>query len=504
MTCDMDVRHLVQSALEDKPKYVEIKAGLPEEYRTIRTIRDLLEIRYKLVDVRSQMRRNTLRMIREGQDRYPDLVGFDDDVVPALDRAALAGHDMILVGQMGQAKTRIVRTMAEILLSPMPIMPSGTTNDTPLDMSAERLISLLEGGSVEADRFDVSPEAAEDMANNGLDTRIVWRSGIERCRFVVATPDTSAKDLLGYVDVSKMAKSGQQMYHVQSYSPGHLMQAKHGILCVDELPVLDPRKQVALLSILQEGRFMTGAYPIYFEPRTLLMATANPVDYTHSGRIIEPLHDRLRSTIHTRYPQTVQDEIRIIRQEASLPDGVMVHDVVIEVLARTVRGVRCSQMINQEKGVSVRFGIHGLEVVVAEASRARPDEHVRPRISDLGCIRQVAHFEVSEMDDTVHNRMQILDDILEGAIREVAAPQCPTDTDAIKAEFEGQQFEVLQTGTSESYDVQLADFPTLRHAISEAARRLDDDIIATELVLESLRWYDPPILERRDLSYVST
>jgi len=114
------------------------------------------------------------------------------------------------------------------------------------------------------------------------------------------------------------------MYKIDSYSPGQLMQAKHGIFCIDELPVLDPRKQVSLLSVLQEGRFTTGSYPVIFEPKTSLFATANPIDYTHSGKVIEPLYDRLKSHIHTHYPKSIENEMLIILQEANISKSFII------------------------------------------------------------------------------------------------------------------------------------------------------------------------------------
>lgn len=248
---------------------------------------------------------------------------------------------MFLIGQIGQAKTRLVEVIAKNLLSPIPVIDGSITNDTPMDLPQDDLVSLLEGQELSgaSTTFHISPESTKKIQDNKLDTKINWIEGSQRFRYVLATPDISVKDLVGYIDAIKVAKKGVEMYKIDSYSPGRLLQAKHGIFCIDELPVLDPRKQVALLSVLQEGRYTTGSYPIIFEPKTVFFATANPIDYTHSGKIIEPLYDRLKSHIHTHYPKTIEHEMQIILQEAKLA-SCLVPVFILKTLARLVHKAR--------------------------------------------------------------------------------------------------------------------------------------------------------------------
>lgn len=510
----MDLTDTVRRSYASPPEYEEEAPGVPINRHNIQTVGDLLDLNYKPVDVREQMRRNLAR-VPDGE-RYPGIIGYDDDVLPSMDRAILAGHDVLLVGQMGQAKTMMVRGMAASLLSPMPVVRGGTTNDIPMDLPAEDLAGLL-GGQKPADplRFHVSPEASDAIMRDGLDTPIDWADGPTRSRFVTATPDTTVKDLVGYVDAIKVAKRGIETYRIESYSAGHLMQSKHGILCIDELPVLDPRKQVALLSVLQEGSFTTGPYRVTFEPRLALFATANPVDYTHSGRIIEPLHDRLASHIRTRYPGTVRDEMDIIRQEARPPDPCTVAEPVLELLAAAVRRVRSDDRVDREAGVSVRSGIHGLEVLAAEAARVRPSSPACPRPSDMGCLEQAVKLRLSEMDDTPENRAQTATSIITDSLRESYARMCPAgiDTNAIASEFAGKQFVASQgiswSGGPDSYVEQLRQFPALSHMVDMMKPRAalggaDPDglaAVATELALECLRWRDPPVLEKREDAY---
>ena len=190
-------------------------------------------------------------------------------------------------------------------------------------MPYTHLVDLLNGNPIDKilPEFYVSKDCEEIIKNNGLDTRIKWLDGKQRLQDTyLATPDISVKDLVGQIDVVKIIKKGIEVFDIDSYSPGYLLQARYGILCLDELPVLDPRKQVTLLSVLQEGRFTTGAYPVFFKPDVKIIATANPIDYTHSGKIIEPLADWLKSRIETHYPNTIDDETLILVQEMDMLD----------------------------------------------------------------------------------------------------------------------------------------------------------------------------------------
>lgn len=488
---------LVTRSYSSAPKYTQAKAGLPEDYAEIKTVRDLLEINYKLVDAREQLRQNLIALINGGGKKYPGIIGYDDDVVPALDRAILSHHDIFLIGQIGQAKTKIIETIATNLLSPIPVIDGSITNDCPMDLPAQELASLLEGQEPDnpSPKFHISPESSQKILDNKMDTKIVWVDGHHRFRYVLATPDISVKDLVGYIDAIKVAKKGVEMYKIDSYSPGQLLQAKHGIFCIDELPVLDPRKQVALLSVLQEGRYTTGSYPVVFEPRTAFFATANPIDYTHSGKIIEPLYDRLKSHIHTHYPKTIEDEMMIILQEAKIAD-CFVPAFVLRTLARLVQNARANPEINQAKGVSARFGIHGLELLVGESERTRALSHKAtavPRNSDMYCLSQIAKFELSEIDDTIENRHKVFLQLLGGAIKETALEYVqgitPESLEALKLEFSGKTFQVSQKivwqNGQTSYKNQLQSFATLASLVDSKSSQAKQEQAGLEKMLAS-------------------
>ena len=537
--------NFVNRSYDSKPKYSEIMAGVPEDYKQIKTLRDLLEINYKVINAKEQLRRNLISKIKSKSVKYPGIVGFDNDVIPALDRAILSCHDMILIGQIGQAKTRIAQTIADTLLSPMPIIRGSVTNDCPMDLPPSNLIFLLEDkvNPMTVPQFYINGESMEKIRNNKLDTPIEWIDGKNRFKYVLATPDISVKDLVGQIDAIKITRNGTEMYEIESYSPGQLMQAKHGLFCIDELPVLDTRKQVALLSVLQEGRFTTGAYPVIFEPKTIFFATANPIDYTHSGKIIEPLYDRLKSHIQTHYPRSIQEEMLIIIQEAKIPRS-FIPIFVLKILTRIVQTARSSNEINQDKGVSVRMGIHSLELLVGEAERTRSIPHdilALPRPCDIFSIEQSVKFELAELDDTPENRSQVLQKIISNSIKDTSLEYLkdidPNIFDLIKNEFLGKSFQVSQTilgsnGMHTSYENQLKNFNSLQNLVTSVYSKVisnqelfvheakkygisTDALIISEsvqnelkagiveLVLDGLCWVEPKILDRKEGEYVA-
>jgi len=539
----LEASRIVEQSYDSPKKYTEIKSGLPEDFKEIKNLGDLLAINYKLVGVKEQLRDNLISLIKSGKPKYPGIIGYEDEVIPALDRAILSCHDIFLVGQIGQAKTKIVETISKNLLSPIPVIQNSITNDCPMDLPKDELISFLDDKEQNnsSPKFYVSPESAEKIRNNGLDTPIEWIEGKNRYKYVLATPDISVKDLVGYIDAVKVAKKGIEMYKIDSYSPGQLMQAKHGIFCLDELPVLDPRKQVSLLSVLQEGRFTTGSYPVIFEPKTAFFATANPIDYTHSGKVIEPLYDRLKSHIHTHYPKSIENEMLIIMQEANIPKSFIIVPV-LKILANVLQKARKNHEINQERGVSVRLGIHGLELLVGESQRTRAIFHKIlpvPRLSDMHCLTQVAKFELVERDDTVENRQKIFHELIDSSIQEVCSEylseQNESLLESIKQEFNGKTFQVSQQmiwkNGQTSYENQLKNFQNLKNLIESkleqihseqkslidhtALYKIDSDslllkegmedelrTILTEIILEGLCWIKPKILSKKEAGYV--
>lgn len=525
------------------PKYTELMAGLPEDYKQIKTLGNLLEINYKIVVAKEQLRQNLISKMQTNDVKYPQIIGFEDDVIPALDRAILACHDILLVGPIGQAKTKIAQTVSEYLLSPIPVIKGSITNDVPMDLPQEEMIALLDDkeSTYTIPKFHIDSNSMEKIRDNKLDTKIEWVEGKARFKYVLATPDISVKDLVGHIDAVKITKKGIEMYQIESYSPGQLMQAKHGLFCIDELPVLDTRKQVALLSVLQEGRFTTGTYPVIFEPKTAFFATANPVDYTHSGKIIEPLYDRLKSHIHTHYPKSLEDEMLIIIQEAKISKA-FIPIFILKILAKIIQNARINPEINPDKGVSVRMGVHSLELLVGESERTRALSHkilAIPRPCDIFCIGQSAKFELAEIDDTITNRQKVLATLITQSIKEISLDYMKgldsSILEKIKQEFVGKTFQVSQkimgeNNTQASYENQLKAFETIQNllrimsekiileqkgfekkanqykietrsiTISEKAQS-EFKAALTEIILEGLCWIEPKILDKNEAGY---
>jgi magnesium chelatase subunit I len=539
------IEKIVHRSYSSTPSYTENMAGLPSNYKKINKLGDLLEANYKHMSAHEQIRRNLSARLKNGIAPFPGIVGYESDVIPALIRAILARHDVLLIGEIGQAKTRIAECVAKNLLSPIPIVEGSLTNDIPTSIVGEDLVAMLCDEEVRrtSPEFTVSKECEDSIRNNRLQTRIKWVEGSDRYRYLLATPDISVKDLVGQIDAIKIAKKGVEVYDIESYSPGYLLQAHHGMLCIDELPVLDPRKQVALLSILQEGKFTTGSYPITFKPDVEIFATANPTDYTHSGRIIEPLADRLRSHIKTHYPVSLEEEMLIIIQETRIVNSsrIFIPLFILKTLGVIVQLARSREEVNHEKGVSVRMGVHSMELLISESERTRSLTRpvlTIPRFCDIESIHQAVKFELSEMEDSYETRSKLLRVLIGEAFKKVSLAYLGAldglELQQIRNEFSEQKTFIVSQGMlgidpskSSDYDIQLGKFPCLKQVILKVTDEIlkeqgdfvewtrkhgiadqlisipsifDGELMASvsELVLEGLTWTHPAVLEKKN------
>lgn len=454
---------LVKSSYSNPPKYKQNFYGVPQDYKDIKTLRELLEINYKYQPTKNQLRENLIAKIKNNENPFVGIIGFEDTVIPSIKRALLAGHDILFIGHIGQGKTKLAELISNNLLSPIPIVEGTLTNDIPTEMPYDHLVNLLQGKDINKilPEFYVSKDCEEIIKNNGLDTKIKWVSGKERYRYILATPDISVKDLVGQIDVVKIIKKGIEVFDIDSYSPGYLLQARYGILCLDELPVLDPRKQVTLLSVLQEGRFTTGSYPVFFKPDVRIIATANPIDYTHSGKIIEPLADRLKSHIETHYPLTLDDETLILIQEIDMLDRkqTFLPIFMLKLITKIFQRLRTDPEINSDRGVSVRSTIHSLETMIGEVESSRAlanNVFTIPRLSDLNCIFQSSKFELDEIEDTTENKLEFLTNIINQTVREYSLEFFKNffnsqDLLSIRNDFKGKTFMILQNQYNKNY-----------------------------------------------------
>lgn len=310
------------------------------------TLGQLRQSAYEPRSVKQEIRGNLVNRLREGETAFPGIVGFDDTVLPELESALLAGHDLVLLGERGQGKTRLMRTLAQLLDEYSPVVAGCEISDDPLR--------------------PVCGPCQRRSAELGDDLPVRWRHRSERYTEKLATPDTSVGDLVGDVDPVKVA-AGRTLGDPETVHYGLVPRANRGIFGLNELPDLAERIQVALFNVLEERDIQIRGYSLRLPLDILLVVTANPEDYTNRGRIITPLKDRFGAEIRTHYPAEVADEVRLIAQEAQVVAEVPDH--LLEVLARFTRGLRQSPSVDQRSGVSARFAIAAAEGVAASALR---------------------------------------------------------------------------------------------------------------------------------------
>jgi magnesium chelatase subunit I len=340
--------------------------------------------------VKQEIRENLLARMRAGQERFPGIVGFDQTVLPHVERALLAGHDIILLGERGQGKTRLIRTIGTLLDEWTPAVEGCEINDHPYAPVCARCRRL-------------AGELGEDLP-------VTWHHRSERYGEKLATPDTSVGDLIGDIDPVKVAE-GRTLGDPETIHFGMVPRTNRGVFCLNELPDLAERIQVALLNVLEERDIGVRGYSLRLPLDIVLVASANPEDYTNRGRIITPLKDRFGAEVRTHYPLSLTDELGLITQEAEISwagrdAGAELPEHLIEVIARFTRLVRESPAVDGRSGVSARFAIAAAESAAAAAVRRTAliaeaaDEVPVARVGDLPGIvptlRGKVEFEVSE------------------------------------------------------------------------------------------------------------
>ena len=302
--------------------------------------------------VKEEIRANAVAKIAAGEPLFERVLGYEQTVLPQLENALLAGHDIIFLGERGQAKTRIIRSLTELLDEWMPAVAGSEINDDPYN--------------------PVSRHARDLVAEQGDDTPITWIHRDDRFGEKLATPDTSIADLIGEVDPIKVAE-GRYLSDELTLHYGLVPRTNRGIFAINELPDLAERIQVGLLNVLEERDIQVRGYKIRLPLDIMLVASANPEDYTNRGRIITPLKDRFGSQIRTHYPLEISTELAIVRQEARSPSvggvDVRMPEYLAEVITTVSHLARASTHVNQRSGVSVRLSVTNHEVVAANALR---------------------------------------------------------------------------------------------------------------------------------------
>jgi len=348
--------------------------------------------------VKQEVRHNLLARMREGIPRFPGIVGFDDTVLPDLERALLAGHDLVLLGERGQGKTRLIRTLAGLLDEWTPVIAGAELHEHPY--------------------HPITPASRRRAAELGEALPVAWVHRDDRYAEKLATPDTSVGDLIGDVDPIRVAE-GRTLGDPETIHFGLVPRMHRGIFAVNELPDLAERIQVALLNVLEERDVQVRGYVLRLPLDILLVASANPEDYTNRGRIITPLKDRFGAEIRTHYPPDVAGEVALVRQEARLVAEVPDH--LIEALARFTRAVREAPTVDARSGVSARFGIAAAETVAAAALRRCTllgESDPVARVGDTAAVTATLRGKVEFEPDGEGREIEILDHLLRRAVAE--------------------------------------------------------------------------------------
>ncbi len=428
--------------------------------------------------VHEELRRNAAARIAKGQPLVEGVLGFDDTVLPQLENALLAGHDVILLGERGQAKTRLVRSLTALLDEWLPVVAGSEIRDDPY--------------------FPVSRRARDLVAEEGDATPLAWVHRDLRFSEKLATPDTSISDLIGEVDPIKIAE-GRYLSDELTLHYGLVPRSNRGIFAINELPDLAERIQVGLLNVLEERDVQIRGFTLRLPLDVVLVATANPEDYTNRGRIITPLKDRFGAQIRTHYPEDTDTELAIVRQEARPPmhvEGgptVEVPDFMAEIVAEMSQLARQSPHVNQRSGVSVRLSISNYETMSANALRRSlrlGESDAVPRISDLGALVSSTQgkIEIEALEEGREER--ILQGLVSAAVLTVFRRRCPTEQlgPIVNAFDEARVVHAGDDLPATAYAEVLAEVPTLEGPVLALAGVETPGAVAAaaEFILEGL------------------
>ncbi len=441
-----------------------------------RTLGELKRSGYKVASVKEEMRRNLIGRIRAGQPLFDGIYGYEDSVVPQLENAILSGQDIIFLGERGQAKSRMIRGLTGLLDDYVPVIAGSELNESPFEpiTHASRMRIEQEGDNLE----------------------IEWITRDQRYGEKLATPDITIADLIGEVDPIKVAE-GRYLSDELTIHYGLIPRTNRGIFCINELPDLAERIQVGLLNIMEERDVQIRGYRIRMPLDVLVVASANPEDYTNRGRIITPLKDRYGAQIRTHYPRSVEHEIDIMEQESSAFGDedytVTVPMYMKEIVAEITRLARRSPDVNQRSGVSVRASIADYESLLANAMRRaiRLGEHdVVPRISDLPFIIPTISGKVEFETVEDGKEDQIIEKLVQGAVVAVFNRYFNVvDLEDVVTRFKaGLSAEVADSLSSQKYVDMMKDIEGLSRAVSSLDPGENPAVVASaiEFVLEGL------------------
>lgn len=440
------------------------------------TIRTLKESGYPDYTVRQEIRRNTLAKLKAGEKIFSHIIGYDDTVIPHILNAILAGHDIMFLGERGQAKTRLMRSLVNVLDDEIPVIKGCEINDHPYRPVCRRCKDLVK------EMGDLVP--------------IIWKPRQERYIEKLATPDVSMADLIGEVDPIKVAE-GRYLADELTIHFGLIPRSNRGIFAINELPDLAEKIQVGLFNLMEERDIQIRGFNLRLPLEVCLAASANPEDYTNRGRIVTPLKDRFGSEVRTHYPATLDDEITIVDQEHRIfsPDGFTITTprFMKEIIAAISHEARRHPEIDQRSGVSVRMTIANYETVVSNALKRtlrQKETAVIPRITDLAAafpssLGKIEWFGLEERQEE-----RIFVNIIKEAVRKVFTIRCSeADMERSLKDFDSvRQIRISEMMAPSEYTEQVGSIPSLRALADQLVEDKTPASLASaiEFVLEGL------------------
>ena len=379
-----------------------------------RTLGELEKQGYQVLSVKEEMRKNLIAKLGRKEALFPGIVGYDQTVIPQIVNAILAGQDIIFLGERGQAKTRIIRSLVNFLDEEVPVIEGSEVNDNPFD--------------------PISMHGRQMVEKQGAETPIAWLPRSQRYGEKLATPDVTTADLIGEIDPIKVAE-GRYLSDELVIHYGLIPRTNRGIFAINELPDLSEKIQVGLFNIMEERDLQIRGFKIRLPLDVYIVASANPEDYTNRGRIITPLKDRYGAEIRTHYPTAIDEEITIMETERKRFDDTPYHVTVPkfmkEIVAELTDSARRSPEINQRSGVSVRMSISNYETLISNACDAPlclNEKDVVPRVSDLPYLfaSTMGKIELESIEEG--REKQIVDDLIKKAVRKVFNRNLKVDT----------------------------------------------------------------------------
>ncbi len=484
-------------ALGNKENKLEFVEPFMEQKRKgslqkIRTLGELKESGYRVLPVRGEMRANLLEKLARGERILPGIVGYDETVIPELENAILAGHHMVFLGERGQAKSRIIRSLTSFLDPLVPIVKGCAINDNPY--------------------APICKECRNRLAEQGDRLEIAWIGPEDRYAEKLATPDVAIADLIGEVDPIKVAE-GRYLADEETIHYGLIPRTNRGIFAINELPDLTEKVQVALFNLMEERDVQIKGYKIRLPLDMVIVASANPEDYTSRGRIITPLKDRFDVQIRTHYPRLLQDEIAIMEQEVTPLDHggrrLGIPRFMKEIIAQITMEARSSNEINQTSGVSVRVSINNLESIISNAEkravRLKEDEIV-PRPSDLPALfaSTAGKIELEYMGED-RREEELIERLVNRAVRKVFDRYFKVEElKDVVAYFEnGWGIEVSDTMPAATYLEDSHSIPGLEKKVARLGEERSPGFVAAaiEFILEGLHLHQKLNKERRGGRY---